>query len=199
MMVEWGGLRGNMLNLKRLLSSQGESAKGGGRKRPRVFGELLELAEGDREYERSVRRVVRQLERLRERDELPGVKIFFARRLFEKVGFSVVVESPEKLKMWQETFIEEGWVHAGFEIDRLGFELMYLYVKPKYRKQGYGSQLLESVLTWVAGQRALRLYAYVSERTGEARDFYRKHGAEVIVDLSEEEEGIKVAFMEWKV
>ena len=108
------------------------------------------------------------------------------------IGFS-----PKKMKVWNQVFKEEGWVGSDFQMDGDPFELMYMYVKPEYRKKGLGAKLFKRAEDFARERKVNEIYAYVSDRASDALFFYKKMQAEIIQDFSDDE--ATSAFLRWKL
>lgn len=124
---------------------------------------------------------------------------YFVKEGEEGIGFCILSLSPLKMRQWEKTFKEEGWVREDFQIDISSFELMYLYIKPEFRRKGNATELFDKVIRRSKALGIKSIYAYVSDTNNAALEFYRKSGAEIIHDFSERNEGISTAFMVWRI
>jgi GNAT superfamily N-acetyltransferase len=158
--------------------------------------EIADIVGGDKTYKRFVKRINREF-KIADKDRLSQVFVLYVEDEGEKVGFSVIGFSPAKMKLWAKTLKEEGWVKSDFKMKADPFELMYMYVKPGYREKGVGRKLFKKTISFTKKKKVKEIYAYVSDRSSQAFDFYKDMNAEVLVDLSDEE--IKSAFLRWSV
>ena len=101
------------------------------------------------------------------------------------------------MKAWEKTFIEEGWVGKDFRIEISSFELMYMYVKPEYRRKGFASGLLNQVISYAKKSKIKKIYAYTGDIGNHALNFYIKKKEEIIYNLSEKDEQNYSAYLVW--
>ena len=151
--------------------------------------EVAAIVGGDRTYRHFVRRI--------NEERNSNVYVLTHEEGDEKVGFCVIGHSPNKMKVWNNVFKEEGWVDSSFRMDKFPLELMYIYVKPEYRGKGIGTKLFRNVIDFAYKKEAKQVYAYVSDRSPKALFFYKKMKAEVIQDFSDEE--TSAAFLRWNL
>lgn len=135
--------------------------------------------------------------------KLKGIPVamhaYFVKEREESIGFCILSLSPLKMRQWEKTFREEGWEREDFQIDISSFELMYLYIKPEFRRKGKATELFNKVIKRSKTLGIKSIYAYVSDTDNAALEFYRKSGAKIIHDFSEKDEGISAAFMVWQL
>jgi ribosomal protein S18 acetylase RimI-like enzyme len=157
---------------------------------------IAEIVGEDKQYKHFVNRINKEFEAS---DEERNSKVYvrFIERDGKKVGFSVIGYSPAKMAVWKKTFQEEGWVGSDFEMEDDPFELMYMYVKPNYRNKGIAEKLFSDVVGFTKNKKVNEIYAYVSDRTPQALNFYKKMQAEILQDFSDE--GIASAFLRWRL
>jgi ribosomal protein S18 acetylase RimI-like enzyme len=159
--------------------------------------QIADIVGDDHVYAHFVNRINKEFDAA---DQVQNAKVYV---LFEhdeknnKVGFCVIGHSNNKMKVWDQIFHEEGWVPQDFSITLPSFELMYMYVKPEYRDQGFGQKLFSRALEFTKHSNVNTIYAYVSDRNDTSINFYKKMNAKVIKDLSEE--GFSTAFLSWQV
>ena len=135
--------------------------------------EIAEIVGGDKTYKHFVHRINKEFD-VSDEERNSNVYVLFEETDGEKIGFSVIGHSPAKMKVWEKTFNEEGWVGEGFRMEGSPFELMYMYVKPEYRDKGYGVNLFEKTLDFTREKKVGEVYAYISDRTQTALKFYKK-------------------------
>jgi GNAT superfamily N-acetyltransferase len=158
--------------------------------------EIAEIVGGDKTYKHFLRRINKEFEASDE-ERNSNVYVLFEEVGGEKIGFSVIGHSPAKMRVWEKTFKEEGWVGDDFKMVSSPFELMYMYVKPEYRDKGHGMRLFEKTVNFTKDNNVDEIYAYVSDQTAQALRFYKKVRGEVLYDFSDEE--VSAAFLRWKV
>ncbi len=152
---------------------------------------IKEIIGDDPEYRHFIRRIKKELKRGQEE-----ASVLFVEDGDKKVGFGILGDSPAKMKFWEKTFKEEGWVKEDFKINPdQALELMYVYLKPEYRNKGYGDRLFAQIVAFSRKRGVKELYAYVSDKHDWALKFYQKKKAIVIQDFSDEESF--AAFLRW--
>ena len=109
----------------------------------------------------------------------------------------MIGSSPTKMRFWLKTFKEEGWVPRDFLMSQNSLELMYMYLKPGFRKKGYGTELFARTMSFVKSKKADEVYAYIGDRSKEGLDFYKDMHAEIISDFSDSEAAS--ALLRWKI
>jgi len=159
--------------------------------------EIAEIVEGDKTYRHFVNRINKEFENADEERNSNVFVVFIKDELGRKIGFSVIGHSPAKMRVWQKTFKDEGWVDNTFRMKNVVNELMYMYVVPEHRNKGISKELFEKTINYVRGKEVEEIYAYVGDRTSQALDFYKKMNAEVIAEFSDEE--TSSAFLRWQV
>lgn len=168
------------------------------------FEEVVKIIGGDPKYRHFIDRIKKDFND----SKLKGIPVaMHAYFIKEKdlpagrqgIGFCILSLSPLKMKQWEKTFREEGWETQDFHIDISSFELMYLYIKPEFRRQGKATQLFNKVIKRSKALGIKSIYAYVSDTDNAALEFYRKSGAKIIHDFSERDESISAAFMVWQL
>jgi len=159
--------------------------------------EITQIVGDDRQYKHYIHRINKEFETSDE-ERNSRVYVLFSNDREEKVGFCVLSYSPAKMKAWERVFKEEGWVGNDFVIDEATcFELMYMYIKPKYRRIGYGDKLFRKAMSFCRDKGAREIYAYVGDKNDLALKFYRKKKAITIQDFSDEDSFS--AFLKFKV
>lgn len=157
--------------------------------------QIADIVGGDSTYRHFVNRINKEFEAA-DADRNAQVKVLLQTQDGgDVVGFSVIGISPSKMKTWETIFKVEGWVDEDFQINLDSHELMYMYIKPEYRHQGYGAKLLSTAFEHAKSKGAHNVYAYVSDRDNTSLEFYKKNMASVIYDFSDE--GITTAFVTW--
>ncbi len=158
---------------------------------------IADIVGGDNAYRHFVKRINKEFE-IADEERNTHVYVFYQKnKAGKEVGFAVVGHSAAKMKIWEETFKEEGWVDKGFSMPTPCFELMYMYIKPEERQKGLGSKLFDQVVSFTSEEKVKGIYAYVGEKVPAALSFYKQKGAKVIQNLSGD--GVSNAFLEWKV
>lgn len=158
--------------------------------------EVAAIVGGDRTYQHFVRRINKEFE-ISDEERNSNVYVLTHKEGDKKVGFCVIGHSPNKMKVWNKEFKEEGWVDSSFCMDTSPLELMYIYVKPEYRGKGIGTELFRNVIDFAYKKEVKQIYAYVSDRSPKALFFYKKMKAEIIQDFSDEE--TSAAFLRWSL
>jgi len=158
--------------------------------------EIAEIVGGDRTYAHFVRRINKEFE-ISDEDRNSNVYVLTQEEDGKKVGFCVIGFSPKKMKVWTRVFKEEGWVGDDFWMDGDPFELMYMYVRPEYRKKRLGAKLFKRAEDFARERKVNEIYAYVSDRAPDVLFFYKKMQAEIIQDFSDDE--VTSAFLRWKL
>lgn len=159
--------------------------------------EIADIVGGDKTYAHFVKRINKEFEAADEERNSKVFVIFVKDENGEKVGFSVIGHSPPKMKLWQKTFRDEGWVSEDFSMSDIVHELMYMYVKPNCRGEKISHRLFKKTFSFVKKKNVQEVYAYVGDRTPAALNFYKKMNAHVISDFSDEESS--AAFLKWNV
>ena len=159
--------------------------------------EIAEIVGGDSTYRRFVKRINKEFQNADEKRNSNVYVLFIETSKGKRIGFSVIGKSPAKMRIWQKTFKEEGWVSGRFKMAKEAFELMYMYVKPIYRSKGYGEKLFQRTIDYGRKRKVKEVYAYVGDTNPESLDFYKRMKAEIISDLSDEE--ATAAFLRWKI
>ncbi len=158
---------------------------------------IASIVGGDNTYRHFVKRINKEFE-MADEDRNAHVYVLYQKnKAGKEVGFVVIGHSAAKMRTWEETFKEEGWVDEKFKMDWPCFELMYMYVKPKERQKGLGSKLFDKVLSFTNKEKIKGIYAYVGDKGPAAIEFYQHKGAKVLTNLSED--GVSNAFLEWKI
>jgi len=158
---------------------------------------ISQIVGGDKTYRHFVRRINKEFKAA---DEERNSKVFV---LYQKdtkdenVGFAVIGHSPSKMKVWESTFKDEGWVSPVFKMRKPAYELMYMYIRLEVRKKGYARRLFRRVVSFTKGNHMEAIYAYVGEESSMALKFYKKRGGKIIKDLSDET--TSNAFLEWRL
>lgn len=164
-----------------------------------TFRQIEQILINDKKHSHFLERIKKDFSSYQKRPPT-DFEFFFVREKAKFIGFSIIASSPLKIKEWEKVFKEEGWAGDDFRIDPLALELVYMYVRPEFRRKGKGSELLNKALLLAKSKGASALYTYVSEKTGErALEFYKKRGAITIRDFSSEDEGINTAYLMWKL
>lgn len=159
--------------------------------------EIASIVDDDKFYGHFVKRINKEFDAADATRNAKVYVIFQHNAAKEKIGFCVLGHSDSKMKTWEQIFIEEGWVSSDFTINLPSYELMYMYIKPDYRGSGHGQLLFKRALKFTQKSDVNEIYAYVSDRSDTAINFYKKMNANIIKDLSDE--GISTAFLSWKV
>lgn len=157
---------------------------------------IAEVVGGDKTYSHFVKRINKEFETA-EVEHTSQVKTIFENLNDQIIGFCLLGASPSKMSVWNEIFIEEGWVDKNFKIESDSFELMYMYIKPEFRNKGYGKNLLQKAFDYAKNRSAGQMFAYVSDNSESSLSFYRSMNANTIADLSDGE--ITTAFINWKL
>jgi GNAT superfamily N-acetyltransferase len=156
---------------------------------------IKEVLKTDKKYQHFGIRVEKDYKNSLDQGLPVGMQVFYAQEQGIDIGFVVISISPLKMREWEEVFVEEGWVEADFKIGVASFELMYLYVKEGFRNKGLGSKLFFRVRNYADKMGIRSIYAYVSDTTDQAMQFYLKEGGRVISNFSEA--GNTTAFFVW--
>ena len=152
---------------------------------------IKQIIGDDQEYRHFIRRIKKEL-----KGDDEELVVFFVEDGSKQVGFCALGCSPAKMKFWEKTFKEEGWVKDDFKINPdQALELMYIYLKPEYRNKGYGDRLFAQIVAFCQERGVKELYTYVSDKHDWALKFYQKKKAKVIEDFSDE--GSFTAFLRW--
>src|SRR3989344_7997308 len=147
---------------------------------------IADIVGGDNAYRHFVKRINKEFE-IADEERNTHVYVFYQKnKKGKEVGFAVVGHSNSKMKTWEETFKEEGWVDDKFKMSTPCYELMYMYVRPEERKKGWGSKLFDEVVSFTNEEKVKGIYAYVGDRLPVALSFYKKKGARIIQNLSDD-------------
>ena len=158
---------------------------------------IAEIVGGDNVYRHFVKRINKEFQ-IADEERNTHVYVFYQKnKAGKEVGFAVVGHSAAKMKVWEETFREEGWVDKRFKMATPCYELMYMYVRPEERRKGLGSKLFDKVVSFTSEEKVKAIYAYVGEKLPLALNFYREKGARILTNLSGD--GAANAFLEWRV
>lgn len=163
------------------------------------LGEIVKIIGGDSKYHHFIDRIKKDFNDSKLKGIPVAMHAYFVKEKGESIGFCILSLSPLKMKQWEKTFIEEGWVGRNFQIDISSFELMYLYIKPEFRRKGNATKVFNKVIKKSKTLGIKSIYAYVSDTDNAALKFYRKSGAKIIHDFSTISEGISTAFMVWEL
>lgn len=159
--------------------------------------EIADIVGDDKAYTHFVKRINKEFD-LSDKERNSKVYVLFEEDdEGERVGFVVIGHSPAKMKVWGQTFKEEGWVTDDFQMDADPFELMYMYVQPEQRGKEHSNQLFEKVLDFTKEKGIKEIYAYVSDRSPAALNFYKKKKAKIIQDFSDQD--LSTAFVLWQL
>lgn len=159
--------------------------------------EIADIVGDDKAYTHFVKRINKEFDLSDEERNSKVYVIFQENKKGKRIGFVVIGHSPAKMKVWGQTFKEEGWVDDNFQMGIDPFELMYMYVQPKQRGKGHSNRLFKKVFDFTKEKGIKEIYAYVSDRSPAALNFYKKKKANVIQDFSDE--GFSTAFLSWKL
>jgi len=157
---------------------------------------IADIVGGDKTYRHFVHRINKEFD-LSDEDRNSNVHTLFVESNGERIGFVVVGISPRKMKVWENTFKEEGWVEKDFKMQKDPFELMYMYIMPEYRKKGFGEKLFKSLIDFTKSKDTKEIYAYVGDLNDTAFNFYKRMNADVIQDLTDEDS--TAAFLRWTI
>jgi ribosomal protein S18 acetylase RimI-like enzyme len=161
--------------------------------------EISKIVDKDKFYAHFVRRINKDFE-ASSKERNANIFVLYSEKDGKKIGFCVVSYSPNKMKMWEKTFKEEGWCQESFKINQNhAFELMYLYIKPDFRQEGYGHRLFANALSKIKKKGGKELYAYVSDRSRSALNFYIKKKGEIIHEFFDDDTKIKTAYISWRI
>lgn len=158
--------------------------------------EIAEIVGGDDVYRHFVHRINKEFDAADEKRN-SNVYVLFQESGGVQVGFCVIGHSPSKMKVWEQTFREEGWVDEDFKIADPAFELMYMYIKPETRKKGLGKSLFRRATSFAKKKGVRAMYAYVSDTDDHALNFYKKQKASILREFSDED--TKAAFLSWQL
>ena len=163
------------------------------------ISEIAAIIGNDKKYQHFIKRIKQDFEDSRTKGIPVAIKVFYAKKDNKKAGFCIVSISPVKMREWEKTFKEEGWVENDFEIIVSSFELMYMYIKPEFRREGFAAQLFDKVVTYAQKVGIKRLYAFVSDTDDAALKFYLSKNAKVIYEFSSDDPQEKTtgAFLMW--
>lgn len=160
---------------------------------------IIKILGSEKKYSSFISRVTKDFNQSQTKGIPVAMQAFFVSNTEEDIGFCVISISPLKMKEWEKTFIEEGWVENNFHIDISSFELMYMYVKPLYRRKGWGSRLFDKVMAYAKKTGIKEVYAFVSDTNNKSLNFYKSKGADIIYSMSDEEGSNPSEFLVWKV
>lgn len=169
---------------------------------------IIKILDGDKKYASFASRVTKDFNSSETSGIPVAMQAFFAENGEEDIGFCVISISPLKMRQWEKTFKEEGWVKQDFKIDVSSFELMYMYVKLFHRRKGWGSKLFTKVLNYAKRTGIRSIYAFVSDTDKKSLSFYEQSskaspyeskGVEIIYSLSDEGGVNSSAFLMWKL
>lgn len=163
------------------------------------FEEVVKIIGGDPKYRHFIDRIKKDFDDSKLKGIPVAMHAYFIKEEKESIGFCILSLSPLKMRQWEKTFREEGWEREDFHIDISSFELMYLYIKPEFRRKGKATKVFNKVIKRSKALGIKSIYAYVSDTDDAALKFYRKSGAKIIHDFSDENEGISSAFMVWRL
>ena len=158
--------------------------------------EITDIVGDDKLYSHFVHRINKEFE-MSDEDRNSQVFVMFQNDGEERVGFCVIGHSPVKMKVWEKTFKDEGWVDGEFQMETPVYELMYMYIQPEYRGKGLGKNLFKKAVNFSKDKKVKSVYAYVSDRTDSALNFYKSMNAKIICDFSDED--ISTAFLNWQI
>lgn len=158
--------------------------------------EIADIVGGDRTYAHFVRRINKEFD-LVDNDRNSNVFVKTIEADGKKAGFCVLGYSPAKMRVWGQTFHDEGWVEDSFRMGKSPFELMYMYIRPEYRRKGLGTKLFKGAEDFTKGRGVKEIYSYVSDQSRGALNFYREMKAEIIKDFSDGE--VSTAFLRWRL
>lgn len=145
------------------------------------------MMKSDRTYGHFYKRIHKEFDRnsIEENQQVDTLYVYDEE---DPIGFLILSPSETKLKIWAQTFKDEGWVNDDFSIEpKTSRELMYMYVKPAYRGLGNGMRLMKNMNNISQARGVTHIYAYVGDKTDRALHFYTKRGAKVIEDFSDDE------------
>lgn len=118
----------------------------------------------------------------------------------QQIGFCILSYSLNKLKSWKHFLKTEGVNVDNFIIDKnKSYELIYLYIKPKYRRCGFGKTLFKKALLNIHQIGAKYLYAYTSDRGNNVIEFYINTKAKIVHKFEDEDTNIITAYLAWNV
>jgi GNAT superfamily N-acetyltransferase len=157
---------------------------------------ITHIVGDDSLYKHFVRRINKEFD-IADEQRNAHVHVLYEEDKDKQIAFCVIGDSPSKMKVWEETFKEEGWVKKDFEMPSPVYELMYMYVKPEYRKKGIGSKLFQRAFDFSRNNGVNSIYAYVGDRDPSSLSFYKANGAKVVEDFSDPD--ISAAFLEWSL
>lgn len=159
--------------------------------------EIARIIGDDKRYRHFIDSVTKDFQN----SQLKGIPVamhsYYIKEGRKNVGFCVLSLSPLKMRQWEEVFKEEGWVDEDFKINISSFELMYLYIKPQFRRQGKATELLDKVIKKTRSLGIESIYTYVSEIGEAALKFYLKNGAQVIYNFSDND--THSAYLMWRL
>ncbi len=163
--------------------------------------EITFIIGNDKKYKHFIGRIKKDFEDSQNKGIPVAVNAFYAEKGIKKVGFCIISISPVKMRDWEKVFKEEGWVKPNFEIIISSFELMYMYIKPAFRRLGLAGKLFEKVTSYAKKVGIKKLYAFVSDTDNGAINFYKSKNAKIIYEFSsnDQEENITGAFLMWNL
>jgi len=159
---------------------------------------IAEVVGDDARYSHFVNRINKEFDAADSVRNANVYVLFAQNEQKNRVGFIVLGHSPAKMKTWESIFKEEGWVSPDFSIPSdTCFELMYVYIRPEYRRRGYGNDIFQRALAFSKEKGAGELYAYVSDVNPASFEFYKNRQAQVLKDLSDDDS--TAAFLRWTI
>lgn len=157
---------------------------------------IANIVGGDETYSHFARRIHKEFKAADEERNTHVYVLYQKNKVGRDIGFAVIGHSAAKMRAWEEAFKEEGWVSDDYSMAWPCFELMYMYIRPEERHKGFGSQLFDRVVGFTNEDKIKAIYAYVGDKLPVALNFYKKKGASVITNLSDD--GVSNAFLEWR-
>lgn len=160
---------------------------------------VIKILSKEQKYTAFIQRITKDFQQSQTKGIPVAMHAFFEKDKEEDAGFCIISLSPLKMKEWEKTFKQEGWVGEDFKIGLSSFELMYLYIKPFFRKKGFGGKLFDKVINYAKKSGIKAVYSYVSDTNQNALHFYKHKGADTIYTLSDEGGANSSAFLVWNV
>jgi ribosomal protein S18 acetylase RimI-like enzyme len=159
--------------------------------------EITAIVGDDSRYKHFVRRINKEFETSDENRNSNVYTLYVENSEGERIGFCVIGVSSAKMKVWGQTFVDEGWVKPDFKMDETSYELMYIYIQPQYRDKDFGKQLFQKAVEFTKAKKVNNIYAYVSDRNPDSLKFYKKLRANIIQNFSDD--GFSSAFLNWQL